>query len=62
MHLTNPDKELTKILNIRRLISKTDKFINKLETSEGFKLFERSEVSPYSRCFVIFIKSLISLP
>ena len=45
-------------LNIKNLIKKSDQFINKLETSKGFKLFERSEVSPYARCFVIFNKYL----
>lgn len=45
-------------MNIENIIEKTDQFINKLETTSGFKLFERSEVSPYARCFVIFTKSL----
>ncbi len=45
-------------LNIKNIIKKSDQFINKLETSKGFKLFERSEVSPYARCFVIFNKYL----
>jgi len=45
-------------LNIENIIEKTNQFINKLETSKGFKLFERSEISPYARCFVIFTKSL----
>jgi hypothetical protein len=46
-------------LKIKNIIKKADEFINKLETSKGFKLFERSEVSPYARCFVIFNKYLI---
>ena len=45
-------------MNIENIIEKTNQFINKLETSKGFKLFERSEISPYARCFVIFTKSL----
>ncbi len=45
-------------MDIKNIISKTDQFINELETPEGFKLFKRSEVSPYARCFVIFIKYL----
>lgn len=45
-------------MNIENIIDKTDQFIERLETSNGFKLFERSEVSPYARCFVIFTKSL----
>ena len=46
-------------MNVLDIIHKADKYINSLETSEGFKLFERSEVSPFARCFVIFNKSLI---
>ena len=46
-------------MDIKNIIKKADKFIDKLETSNGFKLFERSEVSPYARCFVIFNKSLL---
>ena len=45
-------------MKIKNIIKKADHFINKLETSKGFKLFERSEVSPYARCFVIFNKYL----
>ncbi len=45
-------------MNIRDIINKSDQFINKLETPNGFKLFIRSEVSPYARCFVIFNKNL----
>ncbi len=45
-------------MKIKNIINKADQFINKLETSKGFKLFERSEVSPYARCFVIFNKYL----
>ena len=45
-------------LNIKKIIKKANQFIDKLETSKGFKLFEKSEVSPYARCFVIFTKSL----
>ena len=46
-------------MKIKNIIKKADQFINKLETSKGFKLFERSEVSPYARCFVIFNKYLM---
>ena len=46
-------------MDIKNIIKKADKFIDKLESSTGFKLFERSEVSPYARCFVIFNKSLL---
>ena len=45
-------------MNIKKIIKKANQFIDKLETSKGFKLFEKSEVSPYARCFVIFTKSL----
>ena len=45
-------------MNIENIIKKSDQFINKLETSKGFKLFEKSEVSSYARCFVIFTKYL----
>ena len=45
-------------LNIEDIIQKADQYINTLETPGGFKLFERSEVSPFARCFVIFNKSL----
>ena len=45
-------------MKIKNIIKKADQFINTLETSKGFKLFERSEVSPYARCFVIFNKYL----
>lgn len=45
-------------MNIENNIKKADQFINKLETSKGFKLFQRSEVSPYARCFVVFTKYL----
>ena len=45
-------------MNIENNIKKANQFINQLETSRGFKLFERSEVSPYARCFVIFTKYL----
>jgi len=45
-------------LKINNIIEKSDQFINKLETSKGFKLFERSETSPFARCFVIFTKFL----
>ena len=46
-------------LNIKKIINESDYFIDKLETSDGYKLFKRSEVSPFARCFVIFNKSLI---
>jgi len=46
-------------LNISNTIKKTNEFIDKLEYNDEFKLFERSEVSPYARCFVIFVKFLI---
>tara|TARA_B100000989_G_scaffold145077_1_gene108118 strand:- start:40539 stop:41705 length:1167 start_codon:yes stop_codon:yes gene_type:complete len=45
-------------LNISKIIETTNQFIDKLETPDGFKLFERSEISPFARCFVIFNKSL----
>lgn len=45
-------------LNISKIIERTNHFINKLETPNGFKLFERSEISSFARCFVIFNKSL----
>lgn len=46
-------------MDIQNIIYKTNQFINELETPEGFKLFRRSEVSPYARCFVIFNKYLM---
>ena len=46
-------------MNIEDIIKKADQYINTLETTGGFKLFERSEVSPFARCFVIFNKSLM---
>ena len=46
-------------MNIINIIHKANQFINTLETSEGFKLFERSEATPFARCFVIFNKSLM---
>lgn len=46
-------------MDIENIIKKSDQFIDKLEASDGFKLFKRSEVSPYARCFVIFNKSLL---
>lgn len=46
-------------MDIQNIIYKTNQFINELETPKGFKLFKRSEVSPYARCFVIFTKSLL---
>lgn len=45
-------------MNIIDIIQKTDQYINTLETSGGYKLFKKSEVSPFARCFVIFNKSL----
>ena len=51
-------KSEQKILDILKIIKKSNQFISELETPEGFKLFKRSEVSPYARCFVIFNKSL----
>ena len=45
-------------MNISKIIETTNQFIDKLETPDGFKLFERSEISPFARCFVIFNKSL----
>ena len=46
-------------MDIKNIIKKADKFIDKLDSSNGFKLFERSEISPYAGCFVIFTKSLL---
>lgn len=46
-------------MNIKNTINQANKFIDNLETPHGFKLFDRSEVSCYARCFVIFIKSLL---
>ncbi len=46
-------------LNIKKIINESDYFIDKLENSNGYKLFKRSEVSPFARCFVIFNKSLV---
>ena len=45
-------------MNIVDIIQKADQYINTLETSDGYKLFKRSEVSPFARCIVIFNKSL----
>ena len=46
-------------MNITKTINQANQFIDKLETSSGFKLFVRSEVSSYARCFAIFIKFLL---
>lgn len=46
-------------MNITNTINQANHFIDKLETSNGFKLFERSEDSCYATCFAIFIKSLL---
>lgn len=46
-------------MKINSIIHKADQYTNSLETSKGFKFFQRSEVSPFARCFVIFIKFLI---
>ena len=45
-------------MDIINIIHKSNQFIDKLETSNGFKLFERSEETPFARCFVVFNKSL----
>lgn len=46
-------------MKIKNTINQASQFIDRLETSNGFKLFERSGVSSYARCFSIFIKSLL---
>lgn len=46
-------------MNITNTINQANHFIDKLETSNEFKLFERSEDSCYATCFAIFIKSLL---
>ena len=50
-------KSEQKILDILKIIKKSNQFIMSSKHL-GFKLFKRSEVSPYARCFVIFNKSL----
>ncbi|MAZ79977.1 MAG: hypothetical protein CMD72_04450 [Gammaproteobacteria bacterium] len=42
-----------------KLISNSNDFLNNMESDNGFKLFSRSENSPYARCFVIFAKFLL---
>mgnify|MGYP001197384281 CR=1 FL=1 len=39
-------------------ILRANSFVNTMEVPSGFKLFERSGVSPYARCFAIFTKAL----
>jgi hypothetical protein len=46
-------------LKIKKTIKQANQFIDRLESSNGFRLFERSDVSSYARCFAIFIKSLL---
>ena len=46
-------------MNILNATKQANQFIDKLETPNGFKLFERSKVSPYARCFTIFNKYLL---
>lgn len=46
-------------MNIKKTTYQANLFIDKLETSNGFKLFARSEVSSYARCFAIFVKFLL---
>lgn len=45
--------------NVMNIISKSNQYVDEMECSDGFKLFSRSEISPYARCFAIFIKSMI---
>ena len=45
--------------NISTTINLASHFIDRTETDNGYKLFLRSECSPYARCFSIFTKSLI---
>ncbi len=45
-------------MNIIDIIQKADQYIDTLETPRGYKLFNRSEVSPFARCIVIFNKFL----
>ena len=46
-------------MNILNATKQANQFIDKLETPNGFKLFERSKLSPYARCFAIFNKYLL---
>lgn len=43
---------------IHRAIDESLEFVSRLENENEFRLFERSEPTPYARCFVIFIKAL----
>tara|TARA_B100001559_G_C16420350_1_gene584764 strand:+ start:46 stop:1173 length:1128 start_codon:yes stop_codon:yes gene_type:complete len=46
------------MIDVYRAVSMAKIFVDEMEVSSGFKLFERSEPSAYARCFAIFIKSL----
>lgn len=43
---------------IQNSIDRALSFVSRLEKGNEFLLFERSESSPYARCFVIFIRAL----
>ena len=43
---------------IQRVIDQSLEFVSRLENKNEFKLFERSEPTPYARCFVTFIRAL----
>ncbi len=45
--------------NIKEILELANHFLDQLETKNGYKLFIRSDCSPYARCFVIFTKSLL---
>lgn len=46
------------MIDVHNAVSRANIFVNELEIPSGFKLFERSEPSPFARCFAIFIKAL----
>ena len=43
---------------IKEVINQSLGFISRLEIKNEFQLFERSEPTPYARCFIIFIRAL----
>tara|TARA_B110001450_G_C17647116_1_gene491688 strand:- start:838 stop:1965 length:1128 start_codon:yes stop_codon:yes gene_type:complete len=44
--------------NLQSLIERASFFVDGMEDPTGFRLFARSGVSPYARCFAIFSKAL----
>ena len=49
---------MVKEQQIQTAVDRTLEFLSQLEAKDGFRLFARSEITPYARCFVIFTRSL----